>query len=98
METILNITYYSLFENYQFMNTAISLRGQWVVNITFLEFYFVKGISSFLASQLNKFIYYTMTSSNGKIFHVTGPSWGESTGHRWIPLTKASDAELWCFL
>ena len=25
-------------------------------------------------------------------------SWWESTGHRWIPLTKASDAELWCFL
>ena len=23
---------------------------------------------------------------------------GESTGHRWIPPTKASDAELWCFL
>ena len=22
----------------------------------------------------------------------------ESTGHRWIPLTKASDAEIWCFL
>ena len=22
---------------------------------------------------------------------------GEFTGHRWIPLTKASDAELWCF-
>ena len=27
-----------------------------------------------------------------------GPMWGESTGHRWIPLTKASDAEHWCFL
>ena len=39
-----------------------------------------------------------MTSSNGNIFRVTGPLWGESTGHRWIPLTKASDAELWCFL
>ena len=26
------------------------------------------------------------------------PLWGESTGHRWIPLTNASDAELWCFL
>ena len=38
-----------------------------------------------------------MTSSNGNIFRVTGPLWGESTGHRWIPLTKASDAELWCF-
>ena len=23
---------------------------------------------------------------------------GEFTGHRWIPLTKASDADLWCFL
>ena len=39
-----------------------------------------------------------MTSSNGNIFRVTGPLWGEFTGHRWIPLTKASDAELWCFL
>ena len=37
-------------------------------------------------------------SSNGNIFRVTGPLCGEFTGHRWIPLTKASDAELWCFL
>ena len=33
-----------------------------------------------------------------KHFPVTGPLCGEFTGHRWIPLTKASDAELWCFL
>ena len=26
------------------------------------------------------------------------PLCGEFTGHRWIPHTKASDAELWCFL
>ena len=39
-----------------------------------------------------------VTSPNGNIFRVTGPLWGEFTGHRWIPLTKASDAELWCFL
>ena len=39
-----------------------------------------------------------MASSNGNIFCVTGPLWGESTGHRWIPPTKASDAELWYFL
>ena len=39
-----------------------------------------------------------MTSSNGNIFRDTGPLCGEFTGHRWIPLTKASDAELWCFL
>ena len=39
-----------------------------------------------------------MTSSNGNIFRVTGPLWEESTGYRWLPLTKAKDAELWCFL
>ena len=39
-----------------------------------------------------------MTSSNGNIFRVTGPLWGESIDDRWIPLTKASDVELWCFL
>ena len=39
-----------------------------------------------------------MISSNGNIFCFTVPLWWESTGHRLIPLTKASDAELWCFL
>ena len=33
-----------------------------------------------------------------KHFRVSGPLLGEFTGHRRIPLTKASDAELWCFL
>ena len=42
--------------------------------------------------------YVMMTSSNGNIFHVTGHLCGEFTGHRWIALTKASDADLWCFL
>ena len=41
---------------------------------------------------------FIMTSSNGNIFRVTGPLCREFTGHRWIPLTKASDTELWCFL
>ena len=41
--------------------------------------------------------FHMMTSSNGNIFRVTCLLWGESTGDRWIPLTKASDAELWCF-
>ena len=38
-----------------------------------------------------------MTSSNGNIFRVNGHLCGEFTGHRWIPRTKASDAELWLF-
>ena len=41
---------------------------------------------------------FMMTSSNGNIFRVTGHLCGEFTGPRWIPHTKASDAELWCFL
>ena len=36
-----------------------------------------------------------MTSSNGNIFRVTGHLCGEFTGLRWIPHTKASDAEPW---
>ena len=43
-------------------------------------------------------IYALMTSSNGNIFRVTGLLCGEFTDHRCIPHTKASDAELWCFL
>ena len=38
-----------------------------------------------------------MTSSNGDIFCVPCPLWGKFTGHRWIPFTEASDAELWFF-
>ena len=41
---------------------------------------------------------FMMTSSNGNIFRVTGPLCGEFTGRRWIPRTKAHDAELSCFL
>ena len=39
-----------------------------------------------------------MTTSNANIFRVTGHLCGEFTGHRWIPLTKASDVELCWFL
>ena len=35
---------------------------------------------------------------NWKHFHVTGHLCREFTGPRWIPRTKASDEELWCFL
>ena len=50
------------------------------------------------SSMENKLCPDMMTSSNGNIFHITGPLCGEFTGHWWIPHTKASDAELWCFL
>ena len=37
-------------------------------------------------------------SSNENIFHIIGPLCREFTSHRWIPHTKASDAEFWYFL
>ena len=39
----------------------------------------------------------TKLNSNENIFRVTGSLWGEFTGHRWIPFTKAGDVELWFF-
>ena len=33
-----------------------------------------------------------------KYFPHYWPFVRESTGHRWVPLTKANDTELWCFL
>ena len=33
-----------------------------------------------------------------KHFPVAGPFWWESTGNRWIPFTKAGDADLSRFL
>ena len=39
-----------------------------------------------------------MTSSSGNMSRVTGHLCGKFTDHRWIPRTKASDAERWCFL
>ena len=49
-------------------------------------------------SDLTRWVY-MMTSPNGNILRITGPLWcGEFTGEWWIPLTKASDAELWYFL
>ena len=47
---------------------------------------------------INTLDYNMVTSSNGNIFRVPVPLWGESTGHRWFLLTKSSDGELWCFL
>ena len=43
-------------------------------------------------------IIFMITSSNGNIFRVTGPLWGESTSHRRIFFTTAIDAVLRCFL
>ena len=65
--------------------------------IEVLSYFVVPWYSSFYQCFQVYFIE-MMTSSNGNIFRVTGHLCGEFTGPRWIPRTKASDAELWCFL
>ena len=57
-------------------------------------------IGCYLDTNKKKQMEYTanmMTSSNGNIFRVTGVLCGEFTGHRWIPLIKASDANFYVF-
>ena len=39
-----------------------------------------------------------MLPSSMEAFPPYWPMLGESTGHRWITLTKASDAMFWCFI
>ena len=51
-----------------------------------------------MGTWLTMTLWHTMmtSSSNENNYCVTGHLCGEFTGHRWIPRTKASDAELWC--
>ena len=76
------------------LNSNMSLQSTWTViwhNV------FV-SVSTARVDSWSVLENHLMTSTNGNIFHVTGPLWGESSGRRWIPLTKAIDAELLCFL
>ena len=61
--------------------------------------HFIYGAIIIIVRQYQRYMLDTdmMTSSNWNIFRVTGHLCGEFTGPRWIPRTKASDAELWCF-
>ena len=71
-----------------------TLHGLYVLN------YFEANIKIYLDDNLetqSNYNVFMMTASNGNNFRVTGPLCREFTGHRWIPLTKASDVELWCF-
>ena len=63
-----------------------------------LLFFFRLGSTNSLATPEVIMSSLMMTSSNGNIFRVTSYLCGEFTRHRWIPCTKASDRELWCFL
>ena len=63
-----------------------------------IQLHYYKKIGHWRMTLIRRELRGMMTSSNGTNFRVTGLLRWEFTGHRWIPHTKASDAELWCFL
>ena len=91
----------------------VSNSRHFLCNVISLRLMYVQSSNTFNTERISKtwrlyeykqlFLYqrrivHMMTSSNGNIFRVTGHLCGEFTGPRWLPHTKASDAELWCFL
>ena len=79
------------------VNIEVSVYVLWAENHWFL----ITHLFSLVCRQadiLNSDNAFMMTSSNGNIFRVNDHLCGEFNAHRWIPRTKASDAELWCFL
>ena len=76
-------------------------RGMWCLMWSSIWLIFCLSYSNYLCNILQYWTRYNstmMTSSNGNIFRVTGHLCGEFTDQRWIPHTKASDAELRYFL
>ena len=57
-----------------------------------------KVINRLVRIQHNRNCEFMMRTSNANIFRVTSLFCGEFAGNRWITCTKASDAELSCFL
>ena len=74
--------------------------GKWRPFCLGLNLLNLKGSQAMGSSKRNAYPRWPLGSGWARIniFCVTGSLLGESTGDRWIPLTKASDAELWCLL
>ena len=105
----MSLVLYFLFEFHRilFLRLQLAINQHWwqaIIRINAEPFrwriYVALGEYEWIRNPQNTSIvtYRMMTSPNRNIFRVTGPLRGEFTGHRWIPLTKASDAEIWCFL
>ena len=74
---------------------AMLINDNWCNDIvTFPELNAVRQGLNDTAQIISKNREHMITSSNGNIFHVTGPLWWESTGYQWITLIKAL---MFCF-
>ena len=77
--------------SYVFINQQSTFYADWFIEKYHQDTCVNKQQSSSSCDILRKVhpVYFTI---------YTGPLCEEFTGHRWIPLTKASDAQLWSFL
>ena len=78
----------------------ITTRAQWIKSQHWEDIFLFQCGQYILSREhddVMKKLSVMITSSNENIFRVTGHLCGEFAGHQWIPCTKASDAELWCF-
>ena len=103
-ETSISEEIADIFRNYDIDNDdngfiQANLRVQTAHRESFCLFKRLFGIGNIWSERLcrQNRCFFMMTSSNRNLFRVTGPLCGEFTGYRWIPFTKASDTELWCF-
>ena len=86
-----------LSEEIRLKSAPIILTRTYFYRVVAYYFIFITGIKRILVYSL--LLAFMVTSSNGNIYaFIIDPLCREFTGHRWIPRTKASDAEPWCFL
>ena len=65
------------------------------IQITWVKLKIFSVLSEVYATNgIDKFPLAMMMSSDGNIFRITSPLWGEITGHMWIPLTKGQQCWL----
>ena len=82
----------------EFMQVALQIGQHWFLCIVWFSVSNFWGQKWWLSCILTITHFIMITSSNGNIFRITDHLCGEFTGHRWIPGTKTTVAELWCFL
>ena len=99
LESVLQFCFVLNYGTWKTKQNCGSVYGCVIPIFEFIIRFRVKNIQGSLSQMIpDEAIHGMMTSSNENNFLVTDPWCVEFTSHRWIPLAKASDAGLWCFI
>ena len=97
-EIYLHIFAFYPFPELWFAFGLLPVVSEWIRCLCLCHFCFVAVISYLMQHKLQLFLYIHDDVIKWKHFPRYWHLCGEFTGLRWIPRTKASDAELWYFL